>query len=353
MVFHVDYPRTVPARRPEGHQPAAPRFSLRWEHPVSLIISDYFALQGDGLPWSEQRAFFDRVEAAFRIDGPDCHEIMRFTDARGAVNAVVAAYWIDATRHARWEQQCPLLAWYRDPARLAGPHGLWRETLRVPYDRHETIYSTPNYAIGLARTPGSSRVPITTNGYFGAMRDRIPLSSIDPLESPLPQMPPRRAIEGRGRRIRVDSPLNMISIRSGQFWEGAGAEQTDDYTQALQPKLMRGMGHLARHPVETHTLTLRVMTNLDPDGRERAETSVHGYFLSLTELEEWARSHETHLDIYRHAIAMNRLHKEKREVYTWHEVFALLPGTFCDYLNCHGETGLLPWFGAPVPLAGA
>lgn len=344
MAFHVEYPRIVPERRPPGHEPAAPRFSLRWERPVGLIVCDYFGLQDSDLPWPRQKAFFDRLEASFGTDGPDAHEIMRFTDEAGMLNAVLVAYWLDATRHARWAGAAPFMAWFRDPARRDGPEGLWRETLHVPYDRHETIYSTPGYAIGLARTPGSSRQPITTNGYFGAMRDRMPVSAIDALDTPLAGMPARRAPQSRGRRLTVASPLNMISIRSGQYWEGAGNAQTADYVDHLQPKLMRGMAHLAGHPHETGTLTLRVMTNLDPQGRPRAETSVHGYFLSMAHLEDWSKSHETHLDIYRHAIAMNRLHKEKREVFTWHEVFALLPGAFAEYVNCHGATGLLPWF---------
>jgi aldoxime dehydratase len=344
MVFHIEYPRAIPERRPPGHQPAAPRFSLRWDAPVGLLISDYFALQGQDLTWEEQAAFFERLEASFGTDGPDAFERMRFTDETGALNAVLVAYWTDGARHGRWEHASPFMAWFRDPARLTGPRGVWRETLHVPYDRHETIYSTPTYPIGLARTPGSQRVAITTNGYFGAMRDRIPLSAIDALESPLAALPERRAPQSLGKRLKVASPLNMISIRSGQYWEGAGNEQTADYLDNLQPKLMRGMAHLATHPDETGTLTLRVITNLNPDGSPRSETSVHGYFLSMTLLEEWSKQHETHLDIYRHAIAMNRLHKEKREVFTWHEVFALLPGTFSEYVNCHPGTGLLPWF---------
>ena len=82
------------------------------------------------------------------------------------------------------------------PARCsADPIGYWKETIAVPYDRHETIYSAPNYRIGLARTPGSSIESMTTNGYFGAARDRIPISAIDPLErqTRMPRTLPRGA----------------------------------------------------------------------------------------------------------------------------------------------------------------
>lgn len=136
----------------------------------------------------------------------------------------------------------------------------------------------------------------------------------------------------------------MTALRSGQYWVNAGPEQLGDYQENLQPKLMRGMNFLLDNKEDTGTLALRVMTNLDGDGKERAETSVLAYFLSLDQLEDWSKSHVTHLDIYRHAIAMNQKFKEKREVVTWHEVFVMPAATSFEYVNCHSRTGVLPYF---------
>lgn len=347
MVFHIEYPRVIPARKPEGHQPAAPRYTLRWDKPVAGMVSDYFAMQGGHLDWDDERSFFDRVTAAFAgPDGPGAHEIMRFRDEAGESNAVVVGYWTDPTAHGRWSASSELLSWLGSDERLSEPTvGYWRETISVPYDRHETIYSESRYRIGLARTPDSMIVSMTTNGYFGAARDRIPLSAIDPLDSPLKEAPPSpQPVSSRGRRLYVSTPHNLCALRSGQFWEGAGKEQADDYHESLQPKLMRGMNFLTEHKSETGTLSLRVMTNVGPGGQGRSETSVLAYFLSLEQLEAWAKSHETHLDIYRHAIAMNRKFKEKREVVTWHEVFILPAASSFEYINCHARTGFLPFF---------
>jgi aldoxime dehydratase len=133
----------------------------------------------------------------------------------------------------------------------------------------------------------------------------------------------------------------MTALRSGQYWVGAGEEQLADYNENLEPKLMRGMNYLLDHKQETGTLALRVMTNLDADGNERSETSVLAYFLSLEKLEDWSKSHVTHLDIYRHAIAMNRQFKEKREVITWHECFVMPAATSFEYVNCNPLTGVI------------
>jgi hypothetical protein len=111
MVFHVEYPRVIPERKPEGHQPAAPRYTLRWQKPVGMMVSQYHAIQGANLPWDKQREFFDLAEKSFaEKDGASAHEIMRFVDEAGEVNAVVASYWLDATVHARWSARSKLSA---------------------------------------------------------------------------------------------------------------------------------------------------------------------------------------------------------------------------------------------------
>ena len=45
-------------------------------------------------------------------------------------------------------------AWFAADERVADKNvGYCRETIVIPYERHETIYSGQNYKIGLARTP--------------------------------------------------------------------------------------------------------------------------------------------------------------------------------------------------------
>lgn len=349
MVFHVEYERTIPARKPEGHIPAAPRYALRWNKPVAAIVSDYFAIQGKELNRNAEEAFFRRARLGLADkDGPDSHEIMRTKDEEGFVNSVVVGYWTDPVRHARWSWSASLTRWLRDEARLTDMHGSWRETISVPYDRHETIYSEGWYKIGIGRTADSVVVPITTNGFFGAARDRIPLSAIDPLDSPFGDVvPSTKEITGRGQRLFVAAPVNMVTLRSGQYWAHAEQEQLDDYIETMRPRLMKGMGYLAQHKTETGTLALRVLTNLNDDGSDRRETSVVAHFLSLAQLEAWASSHETHLDIYRHAITLNRKYKEERQFVSWHELFVIQSATF-EYVNCHPKTGLLPYFDSVV-----
>lgn len=283
MVYHVEYERSLPERRPDGHVPAAPRYSLRWIRPVSALVSDYFAPCFDGFETTASRA--DRSERGARPSS--FHTIVTRRSTPG-----------------------------------------------------------PDYQVGLVRTKDSQIVPITTNGYFGAARDRLPISAIDPLDSPCGDDAPEAAIRvTKGRRLRVSVPVNVVTLRSGQYWAHAEGEQLEDYVDNMRPRLMTGMDYLQRHKRATGTLALRVMTNLEDDGTARRETSVLAHFVSLGHLEQWASSHETHLDIYRHAIAMSRKFGKDRQFVSWHELF-VLPRAEFEYVNCHPSTGLLPYFEA-------
>jgi aldoxime dehydratase len=353
MYFDVTYPRVLPARRPAGFKPPVQRYHLRWRQPVHTVVSDYFAIQAEHLPWAIQADFITRARASFAgPDAPGAHEVMRCRDTNGVTNTIVVAYWLDAVAHARWAAASTIVNWLGQPERLLGPYGYWRECMVVPFDRHETNYSYTDYGIGLARCPGGELAAHDTNAYFGAMRDRIPLSAIDPLESPHGKQLERVETATKGRHVRVLAPLNLAAIRSGQYWARAGEEQHDDYTQNLQPKLERGMTHIDTNKIETGCCSMRMMFNIDEQGKDLDESSVLSYFLSLGHLEGWSHSHRTHLDIYQHAIAMMRKYAEKREVRTWHEVFVLPSGGgVFDYYNCNPETGLLPYWPSAASLS--
>lgn len=343
MSFHLQYPRIIDEVRPEGFAPAAPKFNVRWDTPLSTMICDYIAVQHDGKNPSTETSLFNRTRAAFDNEwGPDSHEHMRQVDDDGFVNSIVVAYWTDPTRYAVWKYTHDFNRWFSSPERETDPQGYWRETLVVPYDRMETIFSEPNYRAGVAKTQGCQLEPMYEAGYFGAMRDRLPISAIDRLLSPYGEDTPLGTYnEKRSQRIRIDVPHNVVSIRSGQYWEQAPDDQFEDYLHNLQPKLETGMHYLQAHADTTGCLTLRSMVNLDEHGHERAETSKQGYFLSLGHLEGWAASHKSHLDIYRHALAMRKKHGAARAVVTWHEVFVLSATPSFEYINCHAQTGLL------------
>ncbi|MDX3001722.1 phenylacetaldoxime dehydratase family protein [Kribbella solani] len=336
------YVRTIPERRPEGHVPKAPRWSLAFEAPVSLVTADYVAIQLPADGTDEAELFLELARQS--SDGPDAWELLTCTDEAGAVNLIQVSYWLDPSAHARWLRSSKLGRWYAGLNPAAITFGAWHETVQVPPDRLETIASKPGHVFGLGRAPGTLMRHTTTNGYYGAARDRFPVSAVDPLEPAEPHVRRTRPVHSAKRRLRAECGHNTVVIRSGQLWESATGDQLDDYVNELQPKLLAGMRHLVDHADSEGTLSLRITTNLDKETLQpRRETSVYAHFASLEHLERWAKTHQTHARIYAHAIRKQQEYGDKRSVVTWHEVFVLPRTAAFEYVNCHPGTGILPF----------
>lgn len=344
--WKIEYPRFLPERRPPGHVPRAPRWMATFDEPVSLVTSDYLAVQTSSIEAAEAVEFVElirRTHGTDRADAPEAWEIVSFTDEAGAFNLVHLGYWREPSKHATWSLNSPLATWFSSLTAAAIGFGAWHEVIQVPIDRLETIVSKEGWSFGLANCPGITMRLMTVNGYFGAARDRFPISAIDSLDAPAPHRRRTAPIRPAGRRLRAECGHNTAIIRSGQHWASATGPQLDDYEQELRPKLMAGMDYLRSEPDRAGVLSLRVMTNHDLDTlRPRPQTSVLGHFHALEPLEHWAESHATHAAIYEHAIDKQREYGADRSVVTWHEVFVPRNAHF-EYVNSHEQTGIMPF----------
>jgi aldoxime dehydratase len=345
MAWRPEYPREIAERRPPGHTPRAPRWTSEFDQPLTAITCDYLALQVPDLEHSQVGPFRELVALSLGdelAERPEASELLISNDRAGFIDLVVLGYWTDPVQHVRWIERSPLGRWFAalNPAEI--DFGAWHEVIQASPDRVETIFSAPSRDFGFTVSPVVSLRPMTTNGYFGAARDRLPISAIDPLDAPHPHL--RRSVPApsRGARLRAHTGLNTTVIRSGQYWEPATGDQLEDYERNLEPKLQRGMSYLDDHREATGTMSLRILRNVEPDTlAPRHETSTLAYFHSLRDLEDWSETHKTHLAIYEHAIAKNREYGDDRTVTTWHEVF-VMPDSFAyEYVNCDPSTGLL------------
>ncbi len=338
--------RIAPIRKPLDFKPAVQRWSVRL--PGEEVRLSFFAAQArdpEALAGSKFMAWV-RSSLAGHADGPSSYDHARFTDPAGFTNHVVAAYWVDAARFSRWERDSAVAGWWADPERLAGDVGVWREMLAVPPDRQETIYWI-DYPAGLMRSPDVSVYPTPYCGYYGAMRDRLPASAVDPLDAEPGVALDRTERGGFSQRWRVDAPANLAVIRSANTWGAMDDEQLMDYRAKLLGPLDAGMNFLRENAGETGCASLRMQQTTDPDGRPQLEAHALGYFLSLRHMETWAEGHQTHAAIFNAAIDRYKRYGRSNQLRTWHEVY-ILPrgGQVLEYANCHPATGLLPYFSA-------
>jgi aldoxime dehydratase len=329
---------------PPGWEPPYPAWSAEAPSDTSEVVIGCYGVQ---LAKNDEPA--TRIDAPSTFfdapDGPQNVEWGRFTDRTGCNTDVAIAYWSNAAHFDSWQSKSGFAEWWLDPARIADSSGRFREIMRIPVGRLETIFSSEHLQ-GVAK--GGHRVagPIKKHAYWGAMRDRIPDSAGNGFESPhgskMPQL-----LQGatRAARRRVQVPENLAVIRSGQNWAACAEGELKTYQESVHPVLIAGLEFLRDHPFDTGCCEMRFANEATAKGKPLQQSHGLGYFLTLAHLERWVSSHPTHLAIYDRFMEMVQKHNSQINLKLWHEV-AVLPGKGqeFEYINCHSETGLLPYF---------
>lgn len=340
--------RLYEIRKKPNHIPAVQRWSALF--PEDQLCVGIFGVQSQDVEALSSSAFMSWIDSALtsHANGPSTLDHARFTDAAGYANHVVTAYWPRSAAYEAWRADPAVNGWWMSSERLSDTTGVWREMFRIATDRVETIYWL-DYPGGVMRDPEIKLYPTPYCGYYGAMRDRLPVAANDSLEAkaPLDQVTQGSERESYGARWRVTAPANVAIIRSSHTWSAMDEEQFDDYSRKLAPPLDRGMKYLEENP-STGCLTLRNHLTVDPSGEVLPEMHATGMFIDLKHMEEWSESHRTHAAIFSAAMTRYKHYGSRNQLRTWHEVYVLPEPTndnqLFEYVNCHPSTGLLPYF---------
>ncbi|KAK3674708.1 hypothetical protein LTR78_005430 [Recurvomyces mirabilis] len=337
--------RQYPLKKPAGHKPPVPRWTLKLPEDVSHIYTLYVGVQSrDGKDASEVEK---TIEQGLNdgTDKPAAIDTFRVTDGFDLRDSRVwVAYYTSADNFRSKVQSLGLHDLWRSLNATKKLIGLWSEHFTTPVDRLETNYARLDHKPGLAQLPNTEQPSHELTAYWGAGRDRIPASSHDlfkiPSQTPAPQAPPK----GLGEHIIGSNYDNMCHIRSGQWWEECLDEERLAYEDDLQKTLMKGMNYLWSNPEETGTIGLRFLQNLDANGKPMKETCGAGFHRNWADLERWSSRHPSHLAIFNGAMKHAKRFGEDRKFMTWHEVSILKQGEASfEYINCTPETGVIRW----------
>lgn len=330
---------------PKDWEPPYPSWSAQFEPDIKQVIVAYFAVQSkDG----SMNGFNTWIQDALTLeDGPLHTERASYLDPQGYTNHVYICYWTDESPYRRWESSGVVSDWWRNDERLTESSGYWREVIFAPMSRLETAFSSEDSA-GMASTASSFTAPVREHAYWGSMRDRIPDSENNDFKSTagdsLKAFP---SLESAGKRLRISPPENICLIRSAQNWTQCRGEELDIYQNDVHPVLIEGMNYIRDNPLDTGCITCRFMDELTEDGQKQSKTFGMAYFLTMAHLEQWAKSHPTHLAIFQSFHKMARTLEFQMDLKLWHEVIVLPGGSHIfEYINCHEKTGLLPYFGS-------
>lgn len=340
---HLRCPRTRTRRIEDDYAPPYPVWSARAPSSVTQVVMAYFGVQSFGKEHQGRAcAALMKIAADFKLaDGPGHHDLTHYVDAEGYDNMIAIAYWNDPASFARWCATPQIAAWWRSSERLTDGLGYFREIASPRVEHYETMFNTPDRFEGVGVVMGGVSGEIQEHGYWGSMRDRIPLSQHDAM-APAGS---RAVVSGRpalGQRVRVVGHQNVAMIRSGQEWVDTEGQERKLYLEEMEPVLREGMHFLRDQGLPIGCYSNRYMTHLDASGAPLQKSFGLSYWHSLADMERWAESHPTHVAIFgsfmRYVQALN--FQLKLRVY--HEVSVLKTDEQSyEYVNCHPRTGLM------------
>lgn len=335
---HLRTERTQPSSMSEGHVPPFPAWAARFDPLVGQVVMAYFGAQSiNALSIEVLEPITYRFSSA---NGPSYWDPAHCHDAAGFHNLIAIAYWSNPDSFERWRRDSGFDAWWNDPKRLAEPQGWFIEIVSPTADRFETLQASLGAPEGVSHLAESLSDTVQEHGYWGSVRDRFAIAQTDPLHGKEPETP---ITGGDQSRIQLPGRQNLCLIRSGQDWTTTRDKERNLYLQDIFPVLEEGMTFLRDQGRSIGCLSCRFMRVLDTTTGKPLEKSFGlAHFDELAHLEEWAKTHPTHLAIFGGFMRYVRTLEFQISLRLYHEVSVIPADAQCfEYINCHPGSGLL------------
>ncbi|MEV0703975.1 phenylacetaldoxime dehydratase family protein [Saccharopolyspora sp. NPDC050389] len=329
--------RTQPAKLKPSWQPPYPSYVARFQPQVSRVAMAYFGAQypGEGRPPAPVRAALADLAATCALpDGPRHTDRASYIDENGYTTVVTIAYWDDTTHYDNWFTNAREM-WLGDQ-RATSDAGFFIEAVRPSATRFETLFSNDRRE-GIAVLADGLSGEVREHGYWGGSRDRLPQAQTDPLA---PGEPPALTTDGVRHRVRAQH--NLCLIRSGQDWTDTDGDERNRYLDDVEPVLHAGMEFLRDEGRAIGCYNNRYMRVLGDDGKPLDKSFGMSWWRSMTALDDWARDHPTHKNIFGEATRYLSALGPAARLRLYHEVtVAAAEEQHFEYLGCHPGTGLL------------
>ena len=337
---HLLCPRTRARRIEDDYQPPYPAWTTVPDASVKQVVMGYFGIQslGPGRATAAAEALRQILAQFVADNGPAHVDIAHEVDAQGYDTHLAIAYWSDPAVFAHWQASASVRDWWESAARLNDGVGYFREILTPRVEHFETLFSAPDRLEGVGILIGNRSVdPIQEHGYWGSMRDRLPLSQTDALE-------PAGALSSspaRGR-VRLAGHQNVAVIRSGQDWTDTTGREREMYLTEMEPILRKGMTFLRDNGRGIGCYANRYARLIDPARGPIDKSFGLSFWRSLETMEKWAEYHPTHEAIFSTFMGIVGTLDADLKLRLYHEVTVVKPEEQSyEYINCHPDTGML------------
>jgi hypothetical protein len=340
--------RTVPIKLSPNFVPPYASFVSRFPESVKQIVMAIIGIQYRPPTTSSNKGISNITEfltTAPQSLRPTFYEPTAVTDPTGAYNVAIIAYWPSKNVHEEWSEKSGFKMWWDNLDAAKEPHGYFLEIFTPTVDRWETVISAPDIQEGGSHMREGISGDIKEHGYWGSMRDRLPISQVDTLdgEKGAKKESGEETQDATKERVRVPGKKNLAVIRSGQDWSGTSPVERKLYLETMHPVLIKGMDFIRDNP-DIGCYSCRFMDVVDPETGKADKERTFGlaYFDELASLEKWSKSHKTHLDIFGGFLKYAKKLGPDMTLKLWHEVLVLEPEQqFFEYVGCHGRTGMM------------
>lgn len=332
-------PRTRNRRIAEDFVPAFPAWAARDNTHSTQCVMAYFGVQWRNSVHEENALIilheilsrFHRENGAFNV------EQAHFIDTAGWDNRVIIGYWPTPEHYDTWWLQHQ--EWWNHPAREVAGIGFYREVF-LPYKTHlETLFNAKDELEGVGSMLGAySDSPIQEHSYWGGMRDRLPASQTDDLNS----SGRRSIVNNNGTRLTIIGHQGMTMIRSGQDCSQMHAAERELYKTRIEPTLLKGMTFLRDEGLDIGCYFNRFMTVCTDNGGKPERSFGMSVWHALSDLEHWAEHHSTHKAIFDEFLSVVQALKGNLQLRVFHEVAVLQSDNqIFEYIGCHSKTGMM------------
>jgi aldoxime dehydratase len=338
---HLKCPRTLSRRVADDFKPPFPMYVARANPDLKQVAMAYLGVQYLGEQKRQQAlsSLRDIVEQFATEDGPGHYDLTQHRDADGYDNLIAVAYWRDSARHHRWLSSKAVTEWWQSNKRLADEIGYFREIVAPRADQFETLYAFTDRFPGVGAVMDRVSDEIEEHGYWGSMRDRIPLSQTSRMGAGSGALEIKAGEPARGGRVVIRGHDNVCLIRSGQDWAETEGAERNLYLEEIEPTLRAGMDFLRDNGNAVGCYSNRYVQFIDLDGNLLEQSFDIGHWRSLDLLERWAESHPTHLRIF---VTFFRVATQLSKLRLYHEVSVFnASDQHYEYINCHPRTGMM------------
>jgi hypothetical protein len=342
-------PLVTAVQTPEFIESDNPGREFGYPAGVTHVVFAQFGVQADAHGPGEQ--FIHDLRELCALDhGPALVERCHGDSTAGVHEDILLAYWASPDEYHSWASS-RAVSEYWSALPDDGPLGYWREILSPDVDRLGFIGFGlgPNRMVACTHALGA--VPSNKWGYWGNYRDRFGASAHDGFASDLgTDLPEPVRRETRGKRVQIVAPNNLCFVREGaETTHVTHPLERKLWETELRPALSKWIKYLMENPQLSGAASTRDTVEQD------VETGVEGekytqlcYLLSLRHLERAARTQPSHVALYNTKMGMDEelaASGVTGSFVVWAEAHILETGALhAEYVNCHPDSGLLPWF---------